>query len=178
VDEAIERKLRHREQRAGVAISAIILILGLSIIIAAIDDFTRGAESNEQLQLVVGLSFWSIILFSILTCLKFRYAVRLDSESLYKDGICSLIGTIMSCGLFVNTLVIGQAEEAWWIDPVVALLAGIFAIIYGTQSVWRASKQGLPICSCAWWLGKKQGHEDEDIELPPAGGGEGENEII
>lgn len=48
VDEAVERKLRHRELRADVAISGVIALLGFSIIISAIEDFTRGPEDERQ----------------------------------------------------------------------------------------------------------------------------------
>jgi len=174
VDEALERKLQHREQRADVAISGIISLLGFGIIISAIEDFTRGAETQTELAAVVVISFFSIWFFSVLACLKFRYAVRLNSPSLKKDGICSLIGTIMAVALFINTLIIAQKEEAWWIDPVVAILVGLFAFFYGILCVRSASKKGMPIGSWDWWRGKK---EDEDalpsprnspnVELPP-----------
>ena len=179
VDEAIERKLQHREQRANVAIGFIIVILGLSICIAALMDFQRGAEDNDEKKAaVVLLSFFSIPVFGVLSCLKFRYAVRLDSPALYKDGICSLIGTILAIALFVNTLIIESNSGAWWIDPVVALIAGVFAILYGIRSVWAAyANQGLPIFSCAWWMGKKEFAEDSsprntNVEMPPTSSGD------
>lgn len=176
LDETVERKLQRREQRAGVAISFIIVVLGLSIFVAAVMDFARGEEDMEQLAGVVALSFFSILFFSVLSCLKFRYAVRLDSPSLYKDGICSLIGTILAIALFINTLIIAANKGAWWIDPVVALFAGIFAMIYGIRSVFVAyAHQGLPIFSFSWWWGRKEGDEsprDSNVELPPTGSGE------
>jgi len=171
VDEAVERKLQHREQRADVAISFIIVILGFSILIAALEDFSRGAEDNQELAAVVVLAMFSVPFFGILSCLKFRFAVRLDSQSLYKDGICSLIGTILSIALFVNTLIIVGEEGAWWIDPVVAMFAGIFAILYGVRAVWSAKvKQGVPIGSWSWWRGKKDDSRRDsspNMEMPP-----------
>lgn len=124
---------------------------------------------------MIVISFFSIWFFSVLACLKFRYAVRLNSPSLKKDGICSLIGTIMAVALFVNTLIINQREEAWWIDPVVALLAGLFALFYGILCVRSARKQGIPIGSWDWWRGMKEDDEDAppsphsspNVELPP-----------
>ena len=119
------------------------------------------------------MSFFSILFFSILSCLKLRYAVRLQSHSLKKDGICSLIGTIMGVALFFNTLIIAGNEEAWWINPLVALLVGIFALLYGIYGLRTAYKQGLPIGSCDWWRGQKEGRDEDDspsnVELPSLG---------
>lgn len=96
VDETLERKLRQREQRASVAISGILVLLGLFVLGAAIADYAQGAEDVAELNLrwVRALSFLSLFVFGILSALKFRYSNRLDSPSLYKDGICSLIGTV------------------------------------------------------------------------------------
>ena len=106
LDDALERNLQHREQRANVALGAIIVGLGLCLAIASMVDLTRGAESNEELAGVFVVSFFSIWFFAVLTCFKFRYAVRLESHSLKKDGICSLIGTILALALLINTLII------------------------------------------------------------------------
>ena len=176
LDDTVERKLQRREQRADVAISAIIAALGLGVAITALEDLRRGEESVEEMAGVVIMSFFSIWFFSVLSCYKFRYAVRLQSHSLKKDGICSLIGTIMAVALFINTLIIAGSEEAWWINPVVALIVGIFALLYGIWAVRTALKQGLPIGSCDWWRGLKEGRDEDDtpsnVELPNLGSDE------
>lgn len=176
LNDAMERKLQRREQRADVTISAILVGLGLGVVIPAMVDAGQGAENVQEMAGVVIMSFFSIWFFSILSCLKLRYAVRLQSHSLKKDGICSLIGTIMGVALFFNTLIIAGNEEAWWINPLVALLVGNFALLYGIYGLRTAYKQGLPISSCDWWRGLKEGRDEDDapsnVELPSLGSDE------
>ena len=177
-DPELEKRLARREKRASVAISLILGLLGFGITGAAIDDLVKGAEEEEKLKLVVAVSFFSILIFGLLTIIKFHYSYHLNSASLHKDGICSLIGTVLSTALFVNTLIIDHAPGAWWIDPLVALACGVAAIIIGLYAiVVAACIQGLPIWTCRWWsssqgdgtdeiTGRKLGPEDfpeEDI---------------
>jgi divalent metal cation (Fe/Co/Zn/Cd) transporter len=121
-DPELEKRLARREKRASIAISLILGLLGLGILLTAIDDILKGAEDTEKLRLVLIVSFVSIFVFGLLTVIKFHYSGMLQSASLLKDGICSLIGTVLSAALFSNTLVIDNVPGAWWIDPLVALL--------------------------------------------------------
>lgn len=158
----IEAKLKHREKRASIAISFILFMLGLGIVATAVDDFLHGAETPEELQLVLGISFVSILIFGLLTIIKFHYAILLESASLHKDAICSLIGTTLSAALFINTLIIDHFPEAWWIDPAVALGCGIASIIIGLYALFMAScVQKLPICSPKWWFLSQGDGKDE-----------------
>lgn len=158
----IEAKLKHREKRASIAISFILFVLGLGITATAIDDFVNGAETPEELRIVLGISFISILVFGLMTIVKFHYAVLLESASLHKDAICSLIGTILSAALFINTLIIDHYPEAWWIDPAVALGCGIASIIIGLYSVFLAGcVHKLPICSPRWWFLSQGDGKDE-----------------
>jgi len=124
----------------------------------------RGQETPEQQRTVIALSFFSIFIFGVLAVLKFKYSVKLSSASLYKDGVCSLIGTILSVGLFIDTLIIRSAPDAWWIDPVVAMGAGLGAIIFGLYGIFVARyRENLPIFKCGWWF-TSQGSEGENKE--------------
>jgi hypothetical protein len=42
--------------------------------------------------------------------------------------------------------------EIWWIDPLVAFVCGIVALVYGIFSLVRLCRKGVPICSCKFWL--------------------------
>jgi hypothetical protein len=53
VDDALERRLRQREERASMAISGFMVLFGFSTLIASIDDFARGKETIEEQQAVV-----------------------------------------------------------------------------------------------------------------------------
>jgi divalent metal cation (Fe/Co/Zn/Cd) transporter len=167
IDDAVEEKLRRREKRASIAISFILVVLGLAIILTALDDLTRGKEDTDQLKTVVLISFISIFVFGILAMFKFKYALVLESPSLYKDGICSLIGTVLSGALFINTLIINTVPGVWWIDPLVAVGAGIAAIIIGGRAVWEARyKDSLPIFTLSWWMLSKGDGGDERSGRP------------
>ena len=150
--EAVEKKLQKREERASIAISIIMGVLGLGLLIAAIDDFIRGANGTEHQQLILGIAFFSIIISGTMALFKFNYSVHLGSESLYKDGICSTIGAVLGVALFVNTLIVRSSPGLWWIDPVVAVLCSIFALYLSAEALYRASvKEGHPIFTWSWW---------------------------
>lgn len=136
----------------------------------AIADAARGQEDeSEQATAALAISLVSFFLFGALTIVKFRYAKAFQSPSLYKDGICSAVGTVLSASLFVNTLLIVQAPGVWWVDPVIAILCGMGALLYGIWTLYTAShKDGLPIFSVQWWcLSHGPGEaaaEKEDVE--------------
>jgi divalent metal cation (Fe/Co/Zn/Cd) transporter len=169
--------LKTREKRASVAISMILCILGTFIIAEAINDFLGGMEDTAELNALLAISISSVFIFGALSIVKFHYSIALTSASLYKDGICSLIGTALSSALFTNTLVIQHVPDAWWIDPAVAIGAGIAALFIGISSIIRTSCiQKVPIFSIYWWISSRGDGTDEingrelgseDLELPP-----------
>jgi hypothetical protein len=119
-------------------------------------------DDLKKYEAVIGLSFVSILLFLTLTILKFRYAKALQSDSLYKDGICSLIGTALSMAMFFNAILVQSNPTVWWVDPIVALFCGIFAILYGISSLYHAKNvQKIPICSLTWFM-----NHDHDHTIP------------
>lgn len=118
---------------------------------------------------------------------KFHYATLLESASLHKDAVCSLIGTVLSAALFINTLIIDHAPDAWWIDPAVALGCGIASIIIGLYAIFMAiCVHKLPICSPRWWVLSQGDGQDEitgrslgpdDFIPEEANGANGETEM-
>jgi divalent metal cation (Fe/Co/Zn/Cd) transporter len=158
-----EEKLQNRELRASTAISFILMLLGLIVITTSSYDLKNGAENQYELTLVVGIAFSSILIFGTLTIFKFQYSNRLDSSSLYKDGICSLIGTVLAAALFVNTLIIRTNPQVWWLDPLVAMVCGFAAFLFGMQSLLVLCKRGVPICRLSWWfMSRGDGTEDKN----------------
>jgi divalent metal cation (Fe/Co/Zn/Cd) transporter len=188
VDSALEEKLHRREKRASIGISFILVVLGLSIMVTAFDDLSRGEEDSDELKAVVLISFVSIFIFGALSVFKFHYALALESPSLYKDGICSLIGTVLSGALFINTLIIDKASSVWWIDPIVAVGAGVAAIVIGARALYTARyKEDLPIFNLSWWMlsqgdGTDERTEDKDANgdsiMPQANNNEEESEMV
>lgn len=162
-DEAYLAKLQKREERASLAISIVIGLLGLFVFSIGILDALK-RDKDTDLRLLFAISFVSIIVFGSLTILKFKYANDLDSASLYKDGICSLIGTCLSASLLLTTAIIDYAPNAWYIDPIVSLIVGISATVYGFKVVMKYVRDGVPIFHPAWWYTKKD--DNQELELP------------
>lgn len=175
LDEAVERKLQSREERAGVAITYILLALGIFILIRGSVSFHSGklegiVDDLQKYESVVVLAFISIILFFGLTAVKFRFAKALESDSLYKDGICSLIGTFLSAALYLNAILVQSNPTLWWIDPVVALFCGTFAILYAISNLkYAKTVQKIPIFSLKWFTTDPD-HPTPSITMSDANG--------
>jgi hypothetical protein len=72
---------------------------------------------------------------------------------MYKDGVCSVIGTFLAAALFLNTAIIMRYPNIWWVDPIAAFVAGIVAIVLGVRAIYNAyAVEGLPIFIKDWWL--------------------------
>jgi divalent metal cation (Fe/Co/Zn/Cd) transporter len=167
VDEEVEGKLRSREKRASVAISFILVLLGIVIIGAASNDIKKGAGEEFDSDAALIISVLSIPIFLVMTVFKFHYANKLDSASLYKDGICSLLGTVLATALFLNTIIIEYSPEAWWTDPLIALVAGFASFFYGLQAIYAAKvKEDLPIFTLRWWASSQGDGSDEFTGMP------------
>lgn len=176
LDENVEEKLHRREKRASMGISLVLIILGIAVFFSAVYDYSQKEDDPDDLDGIVGLACVSIFLFGSLTAFKFHYANILESPSLYKDGLCSLIGTVLSGTLFINTLLIQEYPGVWWFDPTVALLCGAGAFVLGVRHVQEARvKENIPIFTLSWWFtsqGTKEtasGHGE--TEMPNSGGG-------
>jgi multisubunit Na+/H+ antiporter MnhF subunit len=152
INDELERKLQGREDKASIAINWILLILGLLIILSSFSGFVRGRHSsdndNSKTKGVIISSFISTIVFGIICTIKFRMSKLLQSDSLYKDGLCSFIGTILSAALFLHAAIFANTG-LWWLDPFLSLLAGLFAIYYGLTSLYYgATTKKIGICCC------------------------------
>lgn len=174
IDESLEHKLKAREQRASVAVTFILVLLGVFIFGAALADMARGQEDLDHDELTLALSALSAVVFGILTSLKFRYAKRLDSSSLYKDGLCSLTGTFLAVAVFINTLILEAEPGLWWLDPIAAAFCGGAALAYAVKCIMQYRRGGLPIFTMEFWKTEETKDEDQapagstSVELPPS----------
>lgn len=163
LDQALEAKLKGREVRASVAISFILVLLGIQVIASSSSDMAKGQEEESGKEAAITIGFFSMPIFGTLALLKFRYSKALESPSLYKDGVCSLIGTILAAALFLNALIIHNSPNAWWLDPVIALFAGFAALFYGFYGVYMAkTRENHAIFSLAWW------NSSDEVPNPPS----------
>lgn len=166
-----EKLLQKREERASMAISFIAVLLGVATITASIGDFKTGAEDPYALQELAAISLASFVVFGTLMTLKFHYAAKLQSPSLYKDALCSLLGCFLSASIFINSSIIEEHASWWKLEPLVAFICGIAALLLGFYWIIHAScVQGLPIFRCIWWIESEGDGMDEmgAPELAPA----------
>lgn len=169
VDESLERKLRHREKRANVAISLIMIALGFLVMLASFIDLLNGDDSIEQKAAIFGLAFFSMPSLGVLAWLKIRYGRLIDSPSLSKDGVVSLIGFVLAVSLFIDTLFEVKFESLWFFDPVAAFIAGAVSTFLGVQGLHAAQREGIPVFDRQWWVsGNSNGGTDNDggVEMP------------
>jgi len=148
-----EKTLKRRELRASMSISLILMLLGIGVIATSSYDIAIGPGIGHDLDIILGMAGTSVFVFGSLALFKFQYANALASESLYKDGVCSLIGTILAAALFTNTLIIRSKPQIWWLDPCVSMICGFAALFLGCHSIFVAWKyRRLPIFSLSWWM--------------------------
>lgn len=133
-----------------VALSTIIGILGLFLIIVGIVDILE-TEKETELDLLFNISFFSFFFCFVMATIKLKYADALNSKSMHKDGICSLIGVALSAALVLTTSIIERYPGWWYFDPVASLILGVAATIYGFKKIGSMIKNGIPIFSKAWW---------------------------
>jgi hypothetical protein len=133
-----------------VALSIIIGILGLFLICVGIVDILV-AEMDTAVEFLFLGSLLSIIFCGALAIIKFKYAADLDSQSMYKDGICSFIGVCLSASLLLTTAIIESFPAAWYIDPVASLVLGVGATVYGFKLILDMILSGVPIFKRDWW---------------------------
>jgi divalent metal cation (Fe/Co/Zn/Cd) transporter len=165
-----EELLQQRELRASTAISFVLILLGVGVISTSSWDLAKGASIEFlEMELIVAIAFFSILVFGTLTIFKFHYASALDSNSLHKDGVCSLIGTVLAVALFINTLIIRKNSNLWWLDPLVAMLCGFVALSVGFHSILVLCKRGVPLCSLSWWFTSRgDGKDSGDPSTRPS----------
>lgn len=151
--------LSKREKRASIGVSIILAILGFGGFVTSVEDLLNGQTivQEDDLNILLILSFSSFFIFAILAKFKFHYATQLHSPSLRKDGLCSFIGAILAFAMFFNgVLVLSTQKEDniwWWLDPTVALVCALVALVYGLYGMYKAYViDGYPIFSCQWWL--------------------------
>jgi len=161
--------LKKREKRASVAISFILFLLGIAVVIMAMVDFkVPNIVLEGHVSYLLTFSGVSFVVFGALTYIKLRMAKALVSRSLQKDGICSLIGTLLSASLMVTTLITMQNKQLWWLDPLAAIICGMASLVFGLRSVLlQTCEKGIPIYSPRWWIFSQdtRGLKEKETEM-------------
>jgi divalent metal cation (Fe/Co/Zn/Cd) transporter len=161
-----------REQRADVLICWTLIVLGFNVILTATLSISKGpeaeAETAEHIDIMLIIYGASIAIFAVLAIMKFQYAKILNSPSLFKDGVCSLIGSVLALAMFVTAWINKAMPEIWLLDPIASLVAGIGAIGYGIlELLFYRFKEGQHIFSWSWWT--ENAPKDNTALLDPPG---------
>ena len=143
---------KKREKRASVGIAFVMLILAVTLSVAAFDEIAQGAEEDEEYDSeLLALSIPSMFVFSALAYIKFRYADLLHSPALQKDAICSLFGAILSISVILNSFIIESFPDAWFLDPLVAIFVSVACFIIGTSTIIN------------WWMTDPSDEAERDV---------------
>lgn len=117
-----------QERRSGTAtrlIGVAFAVLGIALLVAAVNDLLSGRRADESPWGIAYLAVTAIVMFG-LAALKHRTAKQLQSRPLESEASMTLLDGVLS----VTTLT-GLALNAWvgwwWADPVAAILVALAA---------------------------------------------------
>ena len=107
-------------------ISLAFAVLGLALVVAALNDLTSGRRAGESPWGIAYLAVTAVVMFG-LAVVKKRTASALGSEPLASEATVTFLDGLLSvttlAGLALNA-VLGW----WWADPVAALLVAVAAL--------------------------------------------------
>lgn len=116
-------------RRTGTAlkmIGAAFAVLGLALIVAAVNDLTTGRRAGESPWGIAYLAVTALVMFA-LAYLKRRTASQLDSAPLASEAAMTFLDGILSVTTLTG-LALNAALGWWWADPVAALLVALAAL--------------------------------------------------
>ncbi|KAK9820129.1 hypothetical protein WJX72_006394 [[Myrmecia] bisecta] len=141
ITEEQRARSHHREKRASVGISAVLVLVALIVGADAIAHLARQQEPSEAFAMIF-VSTVTVVAFLILGVLKWRLAKQLGSITLKKDAITSFAVTTLSVGVLISSAAYSYDERVWWFDAAVALVVALTLFVYGCRSLshnpwWR-----------------------------------------
>jgi len=76
---------------------------------------------------------------------------QLDSPSLRKDGVCSIVGAIMAfcVALSAGIRQRGAGHNSWWTDGAVAIVVALCLLVYGLRTLVKNYRANI-----RWWRGE------------------------
>lgn len=143
--------------------------MGITTVAISITDISRGLEAQGDLRAVAGFSFVAALVFGTIARLKFHHAAYLESSAMNYDGVCSLVSAVTATALFIDSLIIIDKPQAWWLDPTVALFAGVTSIMYGVHAVIHTKHHERIVQCTRRWLASDNGHEGDPTEIVDQG---------
>jgi divalent metal cation (Fe/Co/Zn/Cd) transporter len=138
-ERAAGHELERIEHRAGQAVGAILILIGIYVstsAVAALVEHTTPERSPAGLALTAA----SVLALPVLARAKLRLAGALESTALRADGILSLAGGALAA-VTLASLGLDAALGWWWSDAVAALIIASFLVREGWKTGLTAHGQ-------------------------------------
>ena len=136
--------LESRERRADSGISIMFVVLACVVTYDATKDLLAHDEDRDLVELIA-LYTPSMAIFLLLGGLKVQVGRSIRSESLTKDGMCSLAGAVMSSGVLVSAI-LEDTTSIWWADSFIAIIVAVGLGLKGVLSLIKDAQKGVE-----WW---------------------------
>jgi len=144
--------LDQREKKASIAIAMAFIVLAVVVIINATVHVSHQNKA-EQAVLLIALAAPCMVIFAVLGIIKIRLGQLIPSASLTKDGVCSLLGALLSAGILVGTSVTEYEDEGfWWFDGVLAIVVSCGLCAYSVHNLVKNARQGHQFWRKSWWM--------------------------
>jgi len=166
--------LDHREKRADVGISVMFVILGGVVFVDAVKDVAK-REKDQNVVELIALYSPSLLVFLLLGLAKIHVGRCIRSQSLQKDGACSLAGALLSAGVLLSAVVQKFSPNVWWLDSFVAIIVSTGLSATGVSALITFRQEGFQFWRTSFWtsshgLGpeddRRHGTKDSDPLLP------------
>lgn len=139
---------KSKERVATRAIGALFILLSLVVLTSSSWQLYSGGHPETTMPgLIVALASISVMFY--LWRAKLRVAKALDSSTLEKDAVCTLVCIRLSFVLLAGSLLFLVAPDFWWLDAVCAILIGLMIMKEGVDTVRATYRENFSGgCGC------------------------------
>jgi len=145
-----KQRLESREQRADAGISIMFLILGSVVFVDALKDILHRDRDRDLVELIA-LYSPSLVVFLLLGVAKIHVGRCVRSQSLQKDGACSLAGALLSAGVLLSA-VVEKFSTVWWLDSFVAVIVSTGLAAKGLSSLYHFYRRNRAFWTYDFWV--------------------------
>mmetsp|Transcript_3759 Transcript_3759/g.12251 ORF Transcript_3759/g.12251 Transcript_3759/m.12251 type:complete len:236 (-) Transcript_3759:789-1496(-) len=160
-----KQTLESREQRADAGISIMFVLLGLVVFLDAVKNVVFRDEDKDLVELIA-LYSPSFVVFLLLGVAKIHVGRCVRSQSLQKDGACSLAGALLSAGVLLSAIV-EHTTNVWWLDSFVAIIVSTGLAAKGVSALVLFARQGKRFWTATFWVGHDTLQRPLDDEANP-----------
>jgi divalent metal cation (Fe/Co/Zn/Cd) transporter len=124
--------------RALRLIAGAFVVLGFTLIVAAVNDLASGRKADESPWGIAYLAVTALVMFS-LAILKRSTARALGSESLHSEATVTFLDAILSVSTLAG-LALNAYLDWWWADPLAGLIVGL-AALNEARETWGEARE-------------------------------------